>query len=192
MSKDVAQRELDQAGFRISNLGTPTAAGDATKTDNASAPLANAGAGSPGSSLLAAPADHVHPATPGGGSSYAAMFSDPSQQSQSGPDETVIAQFPVDFSPTTPNLIPTFAAIVQVGAGTATFNVRLSVTPDIVDGGILATITKTAEGGEQLLSVVGPSFVPLTVPALIKITVANDNAEATCRIRSKTVTLRAA
>ena len=28
MSKDVAQRDLDQAGFRISNLGTPTAAGD--------------------------------------------------------------------------------------------------------------------------------------------------------------------
>ena len=32
----------------------------------------------------------------------------------------------------------------------------------------------------------------LTVPALIKITAANDNAEASCRIRSKTVTLRAA
>ena len=192
MSKDVAQRELDQAGFRISNLGTPTDAGDATKTDNASVPLANAGTGSPGTSLLAAPVDHVHPASPGGGSSYAVTLSDPSQQSQSGPDETVIAQFPVDFSPTTPNLIPTFAAIVQVGAGTATFNVRLSVTPDVVDGAILATITKTAESGEELRAVVGPSFVPLTVPAIIKITAANDNAEATCRIRSKTVTLRAA
>lgn len=69
---------------------------------------------------------------------------------------------------------------------------RLSVTPDVVDGGILATITKTAEGGPQLLSVAGPAFVPLTVPALIKITAANDNTEASCRIRSKTVTLRAA
>jgi hypothetical protein len=192
MSKDVAQRELDQAGFRISNLGTPTAAGDATKTDNTAVPLANAGTGAPGSSLLAAPADHVHPATPGGGGSYAATLSDPSQQSQSGPDETVIAQFPVDFSPTTPNLIPTFAAIVDVESGTATFNVRLSTTPDVVDGGILATITKTAEGGQELKAVVGASFVPLTVPALIKITAANDNAEATCRIRSKTVTLRVA
>ena len=57
----------------------------------------------------------------------------------------MIAQFPVDFSPTTPNLIPTFEAIVD--AGTATFNVRLSVTPNVVDGGILATITKTVEGG---------------------------------------------
>ena len=191
MAKDVAQRELDQAGFRISNLGTPTADGDATKTDNTTVPLANAGTGSPGTSLLAAPVDHVHPAA-AGSSAYSAMVSDPSEQSQSGPDETVIAQFPVDFSPTTPNLIPTFEAIVDVDSGTATFNVRLSVTPDVVDGAILATITKTAEGGAELRSAVGPSFVPLTVPALIKITAANDNAAVSCRIRSKTVTLRAA
>ena len=191
MSKDVAQRELDQANFKISNLGTPTAAGDATKTDNTTVPLANSGTGSPGTSLLAAPVDHVHPAA-AGSSAYSAMVSDPSEQSQSGPDETVIAQFPVDFSPTTPNLIPTFEAIVDVDSGTATFNVRLSVTPDVVDGAILATITKTAEGGAELRSAVGPSFVPLTVPALIKITAANDNAAVSCRIRSKTVTLRAA
>jgi hypothetical protein len=191
MSKDVAQRELDQAGFRISNLGTPTAAGDATKTDNATVPHASSGTGSPGTSLLAAAADHVHPAA-AASSSYSAILSDPSEQSQTGLAETVIAQFPVDFSAATPNLIPTFAAIVDVDSGTATFIVRLSVTPDVIDGGILATITKTAEGGPQLLSVVGPSFAPLSVPALIKITATNDNAEATCRIRSKTVTLRAA
>ena len=35
MAKDVAQREIDQSGFRISNLGDPQATGDATKTDNA-------------------------------------------------------------------------------------------------------------------------------------------------------------
>ena len=64
--------------------------------------------------------------------------------------------------------------------------------PGRVDGDILATITKTAEGGAELRSAVGPSFVPLTVPALIKITAANDNAAVSCRIRSKTVTLRAA
>ena len=166
MSKDVAQRELDQAGFKISNLGTPTATGDATKTDNTTVPLANSGSGSPGSSFLAAPVDHVHPAA-AGSSAYSAMVSDPSEQSQSGPAETVIAQFPVDLGPTVPNLIPTFAAIVDVDSGTATFNVRLSVTPDVVDGAILATITKTAEGGPQFLSVVGPPFVPLTVPALL-------------------------
>jgi hypothetical protein len=102
---------IDLTGFRISNLGTPTAAGDATKTDNATVPHPSSGTGSAGTSLLAAPADHVHPAT---------------------------------------------------------------------------------EGGPQLLSVAGAAFVPLTVPALIKITAANDNAGASCRIRSKTVTLRAA
>src|SRR3954451_4712417 len=106
MSKDVAQRELDQANFKISNLGTPTAAGDATKTDNTTVPLANAGTGSPGASLLAAPADHVHPSA-AGASAFSAVLSDPTEQSQTGPAETVIAQFPVDFSPSTPNLIPT-------------------------------------------------------------------------------------
>src|SRR4029079_13376520 len=185
MSKDVAQRELDQANFKISNLGTPTAAGDATKTDNTTVPLANCAAGSPGTSLLAAPVDHVHPAA-AGSSAYSAMVSDPSEQSQSGPDETVIAQFPVAFPPATPTLIPTFAAIVDVDSGTATFNVRLSTTPDVVDGAILATITKTADGGPQLMSNVGASFVPLNAPALIKITAANDNAAVSCRIRSKT------
>ena len=63
MATDVAQRDLDQAGFRIANLGDPTKAADATKTDNTSVPKPNAGTGSPGKSLLAAPADHVHPGT---------------------------------------------------------------------------------------------------------------------------------
>ncbi len=191
MSKDIAQRELAQAGFRISNLGTPTATDDATKTDNTTVPRANAGTGSPGVSLLAAPADHVHPAGPAS-SSYSFTLSDPTEQSQSGPAEAVIAQFPVDFSPATPNLIPTFAAIVDVDAGTATFNVRLSVTPDVVDGAIIATITTAASGTVELKSAVGASFAPLAAPALVKITAANDNSEASCRIRSKTVTLRAA
>lgn len=191
MAKDVAQRDLDQAGFRISNLGTPTTAGDATTTDNTTVPRPASGTGSPGTSLLAAAADHVHPAA-AASSAYSCTLTDPSEQEQSGPAETVIAQFPVDFSPSTPNLIPTFAAIVDVDSGTATFNVRLSATPDGVDGGILATITKGAEGGPQLLSNVGASFVPLSAPALIKITAANDNAAVSCRIRSKTVTLRAA
>lgn len=72
----------------------------------------------------------------------------------------------------------------------ATFNVRVSATPDVVDGGIIATITKAAGSGAELKANVGATFVPLTVPALIKITAANDNAEASCRIRSKTVTSR--
>ena len=64
MARDVAQRELDQAGFRIANLGDPQAPNDATRTDNQSVPRQSAGVGSPGTSLLAAPADHVHPASP--------------------------------------------------------------------------------------------------------------------------------
>jgi hypothetical protein len=65
MAKDVAQRDFDLAGFRISNLGDPAAAGDATKTDNVHVPLAasrrNAG---PGTSAFASPADHIHPIGP--------------------------------------------------------------------------------------------------------------------------------
>jgi len=64
MSQDVAQRNLDLGGFRIANLGDPAAPGDATKTDNASRPIAAARNPSPGASALAAPADHVHPLEP--------------------------------------------------------------------------------------------------------------------------------
>jgi hypothetical protein len=64
MAKDVAQREIDLAGFRISNLGNPTDAGDATKTDNVRVPLAGRRDGAAGGSLLAAAADHIHPLEP--------------------------------------------------------------------------------------------------------------------------------
>jgi hypothetical protein len=64
MPRDVAQRELDQAGFRISNLGNPSAPGDATSTDNLTVPLRSRRDGSPGASVLAAAADHVHPLGP--------------------------------------------------------------------------------------------------------------------------------
>jgi hypothetical protein len=57
---DVLQRILDAAGNRIANIGTPTTAGDATKTDNSTAPADPAAAAAAGTSLLAAPADHVH------------------------------------------------------------------------------------------------------------------------------------
>jgi hypothetical protein len=64
MAKDVALREIDLAGFRISNLGNAIAAGDATKTDNVHTPLASRGFPSAGGSMLAAPADHIHPLPP--------------------------------------------------------------------------------------------------------------------------------
>ena len=62
MAQDVAQRDLDLGGFRISNVGDPAAAGDATKTDNVHTPLAASGRNvAAGTSLLASPADHIHP-----------------------------------------------------------------------------------------------------------------------------------
>jgi hypothetical protein len=97
MAKDVAQRALDQAGFKISNLGTPTDPNDATKTDNTTVPQANATVGLAGQSLLAAPADHVHPLA-SNHFPYVLSFSDPTEQSQAGPDETLVAQFPVGFA----------------------------------------------------------------------------------------------
>jgi hypothetical protein len=60
MAVDELQRQLDAGANRISNLGNPTAADDATKTDNTTAPANPAAAASAGSSFKAAPANHVH------------------------------------------------------------------------------------------------------------------------------------
>jgi hypothetical protein len=60
-SRDALLRPLDAAGQPIRNLGVPTVAGDATFTDLASVPRPSSVTGSPGTSLLAAPADHAHP-----------------------------------------------------------------------------------------------------------------------------------
>lgn len=60
MAIDEAQRQLDMGNFKISGLGTPTAANDVTKTDNSTAPANPAASASAGSSFLAAPRDHVH------------------------------------------------------------------------------------------------------------------------------------
>jgi hypothetical protein len=64
MARDIASRDIDLAGFRIANLGNPAAAGDATRTDNLRVPRPSGFTGSAGASLLAAPADHVHPLGP--------------------------------------------------------------------------------------------------------------------------------
>jgi len=65
MAQDVAQRDLNLGGFRISNLGDPATAGDATRTDNVHNPLAASARNvSPGTSVLASPADHIHPLEP--------------------------------------------------------------------------------------------------------------------------------
>lgn len=59
---DELQRQLSAELFRISNLGVPTTALDATYTDNATAPANPAAAAAAGASLLASPVDHVHQA----------------------------------------------------------------------------------------------------------------------------------
>jgi hypothetical protein len=60
MATNEAQRPLDMSTFKISNLGTPTAANDATVTDNTTGPANPAASASAGASFLAAPANHVH------------------------------------------------------------------------------------------------------------------------------------
>jgi hypothetical protein len=189
MARDIAQRELDQSGFRILKIGDPQAPGDATKTDNASVPQANAVTGSAGQSLLAAPADHVHPAS-SNHFPYVLGFADSTEQSQSGLEETVVAQFPVDFLPLPlGDLLATLAAVVQVDAGTATFNLRLGPAPDVVDGVILTTIT-TVSGAFERKSFTSNAFPRPEEGGFLKVTAATDQAGATCRIRNKTVVLK--
>ena len=60
-AEDVLGRPLDAADNRIRRLGQPNATRDATFTDNTTAPKVATGTGTPGTSLLAAPADHAHP-----------------------------------------------------------------------------------------------------------------------------------
>lgn len=61
MIRDVLQHPVDAAGNPIKNLGVPREAGDATFTDNITPPSAAGTTGTPGTSRLAAAADHVHP-----------------------------------------------------------------------------------------------------------------------------------
>jgi len=60
MAFDTLQRILDAQSNRIINVGTPTAASDATITDNSTAPQNPAASASAGASFLAAPMNHVH------------------------------------------------------------------------------------------------------------------------------------
>jgi hypothetical protein len=77
---------------------------------------------------------------------------------------------------------------VEVDAGTATFNLRLGPTPDVVDGVILASIT-TASGAFEAKSFSSDPFARPDAETFFKVTAANDNAGATCRIRDKTVVI---
>ena len=198
MAKDIAQRELDQAGFRISNLGNPTTAGDATKTDNQTVPKANSGSGSAGTSLLAAAADHVHPAGGDGGEgggdggSCALLdLCDPSCQSVAGKTEEVVAEFHVDFAGLkAPQMLVAFSAIAKAAGGTATLNVRLGGTVGLPDGNVIATAS-TNGGTFSPVQGVQPADNP-GQPSLVKITALTDSDGGTAFVYGKTIEFRKA
>lgn len=62
---ETLRTSVDANGHRIIGLGAPAEPADATYVDPVSVPLPD-GAASPGTSLLAAAADHVHPSAAGG------------------------------------------------------------------------------------------------------------------------------
>jgi hypothetical protein len=191
MARDVAQRDRDQANFRIENLGNPQAANDATKTDNTSVPLPSAGAGSPGSSFLAAPADHVHPATPGNTIGMVMSFSHPDEQELTGPIETLLGEWAVDFTQFPPgDLIVTFAATVQVDAGTAEFDVHIGTHPGEIVEPHVSTIQTTSSTFEVRSETA--RFTPPAGLGLVQITGGNNDATFTCRIKSKSIIIRPA
>jgi hypothetical protein len=190
MAKDVALRELDQAGHRISNLGDPTAAGDATKTDNATVPRPNAGSGAAGSSLLAAPVDHVHPADGSGSGAAIVSVDDPSYQTITGVTEEIVSEVFVDLTALPPGEMKVaIAAVVKVSTGNAVFNVRLGGTPGQIDGTVVAVLgTNSAAflaGEVTVFHVANPGN-----PQLLKITGHADSAAGVAHIYGKSVQLR--
>jgi hypothetical protein len=191
MARDVALRDLDQAGFRVSNLGNPNAAGDATKTDNATVPKANAGEGSPGASFLAAPADHVHPTDPSaGGGGVIVSVDDPSYQIVTGVGEEVVFETFVDLTPLPAGEMKVaLAAVVKVSAGNGLFSVRLGGTPGQADGNVVATLVTASAaflGGEvTVFHVANPGN-----QQLLKLTGRADSAAGIAHIYGKSIQLR--
>jgi hypothetical protein len=177
------------AGNRLVNLGRPQNPGDGTTVDRTSVPQPASGAGFAGSSLLAAPADHVHPAAPIGVPSTILQFDGQGEAEVIGPAEEVIWQRFVDFGGvigTTVNAV--FSAFVSVDAGTGTFNLRLGGTPGAADGDAIATLT-TQSATPQPAIVGGPAVPRPGVATLLKLTAKVDSAGATARIADLRVTL---
>lgn len=186
MARDVAQRELDQAGLRIVNLGDPKEAGDATKTDNATVPKANSGAGSPGTSLFAAPIDHVHPAS-AQASAGSLQFDDDGQQVVTGGTEEVVFEVLANFDAVgAPNMQVILGALVKA-APEGHFRVRIGGTPAKPDGTSVTDFGTTsptfAQGGS-----VSPAKTPLG-QGLLKITAQSIGTNSTASIRAKAVAL---
>jgi hypothetical protein len=191
MARDVAQRELDQAGFRISKLGDPTQAGDATKTDNTSLPKPASGEGAPGSSFLAAPADHVHPAAPGTGGSGGELIAidDPSQQAASG-GPFVIWQAAVNFGELPGDkVLCSVGAVVRAVGGAGKVELKIGGDPNRSDGA-LAVAFETTSGGDEVkggrAEIAKPSG--LEIVKLLAGTVSN---EAQVFVKAKSIVFKA-
>ena len=190
MAKDVARRELDQGGFRISNLGDPQSPRRCNQDGQHDRSAGECHDGIGWQSVFAAPADHVHPI---------ASNHYPYVLGFSGFDGAVAGRGPAETPGCTsfPSHSPrchwavwsaTLAAAVEVDSGTATFNLRLGPTPDVVDGVLLTTIT-TVSATFEAQAFSSDAFSRPDVETFLKVTAANDNAAATCRIKNKTVVL---
>lgn len=184
MARDVSQRDIDMAGFRVFNLGPPQSAADATHVDQQTVPLPASGAGSPGQSVLAAPADHIHPM-----SAILQMEGD-IDETASGPTEIVVFQRFVDFSGLHGDTIaPQFSAFISADNGDeGNFNLRLGGTAGAADGTILATISALSLALEPKLAA-GPPVPRPSEPTFVKITAATGSPGSTARISDVRVTL---
>ena len=190
MIRDVAERELDQAGHRISNLGEPKTEGDATKTDNVSTPKPSSGAGSPGKSFLAAPADHVHPGTSGAGGQTVVAIADHTEQLGRGKQTEILAETAVDLSQIVqPNMTVTLTALARATRGTAVFAVQIGGTPGKPDGKeVVAFRANRAEfeaTGAQSQVIKRPLGI-----ILVKVTATGEAPDAKYGIRAKAIQFR--
>jgi hypothetical protein len=191
MSRDVAQRDLDMAGFRVLNVGNPQNPTDATHVDTSSTPLAASGAGSPGRSLLAAPADHVHPAAPGTGSaSQIETLNDDSLQTTSGQTEEPLREWFVDFDGIdAQQIVPELSLF---GKGSGTFNLRVGGTPGGVDGTVVASVLVADASAFHAVSNRGAAIAKPAGVQPVAITAVAPTAGLPVSARGKVVALKSA
>jgi hypothetical protein len=187
--RDVAQRDLDMAGFRIVNVGEPKEEGEFTTVDLDSVPKRSGGKGSPGKSLLAAAADHVHPAGEGGTAEAVNTIreTDDTFQTVRGTEEQLVAEFMLELPLLeSKEFLFGASALVSTEKGTAHFAVRFGGHPGSVDGKKVGEFETSKEGWE-LKGVGGGPLTTPKLPELLKITAWNDKRDGVAHIRFKKV-----
>jgi hypothetical protein len=184
-ARDVALRELDMAGFRIVNLGPPEEEGAFTSVDLKSVPKAPSGAGAPGKSLLAAPADHVHPAQ--GEAATLVRETDDSYQTVRGTEEQLVAEFLLEVHNLPSDEFQlTVIALVKAENGVATYGIRYGGTPGKVDGKKVGTF-QSNRGEWEVKGAYSEVVLTPSLPELVKITAAHEKREGIAHIRFKKV-----